>query len=318
MYSQWNVGMVTGGLPALLGHRSPPEVDWLLDLKWPLFYADPFLTSHNGEPFLFAERYDFTQMKGSIAVLPLGGQAYDEKRDVALEFPFHTSYPCLVKDAERLYCVPETLARKEIAIYRCERFPRVWQKIGVVAQGESYSDPTLFRHGGRWWIFATRFDEHSEGNSILNAWHATRLTGPWTAHLKNPIKCDVAGARSAGSVFSNGGNVFRPAQDCSKRYGEAIVIQRIVSLTPDEFREELFHRVCSTKEYPDSCHHMTMMDGLVFVDGRRELFSLSAAMLRLKRVGTAVIERFIKPSETAVRPFPIRLEKELVSRSAPI
>lgn len=317
LYSQWNIGMVRDGLSGLLKKGQALDVDWFLDVRWPLFYADPFLTSHEGNKYVFAERYDFTKARGAIAVLPLTEGRYDEKRDVALEFPFHTSYPCLVKDAERLYCVPETLARKEIAIYRCEKFPRVWQKVGVVVQGDRYSDPTLFQYGGRWWVFATIFDEYSEGNSVLHAWHATRIGGPWTPHLKNPIKCDVSSSRSAGSVFSHQGHLFRPAQDCATSYGQSIVIQKIVQLTCEEFREEFFHRVSPTKDYPESCHHMSMLDGLVFVDGRRELFSLSAMTFRVKRAAANIVSRWSRAAETKVRPFPLRLETAFASRSAP-
>ncbi len=315
LYSQWNIGMVREGLPALLENSERLAVDWLLELKWPLFYADPFLTSYQGQNFVFAERYDFRKGKGAIAVLPLTGAPYDEKRDVALEFPFHTSYPCLIKDSERLYCVPETLARKEIAIYRCEKFPRVWQKVTVVAEGSRYSDPTIFHHGGRWWVFATIFDEHSEGNSILHAWHAPRLAGPWTAHLKNPIKCDVSGSRSAGNLFFMNGELFRPAQDCSRSYGHSLVIQKVVNLTPESFEERLVHTIGPTAEYPDGCHHMTSMDGMVFIDGRRERPSVAAMWFRTKRIGTTIGSRLFKQPETALRPFPLRLETTIGSAS---
>jgi hypothetical protein len=49
---------------------------------------------------------------------------------------------------------------------------------------------------------------------------------------------DVRCARPAGRLFSFGGNLYRPAQDCSGGYGSAIQMQKVVRLTKDEYREE--------------------------------------------------------------------------------
>ncbi len=47
------------------------------------------------------------------------------------------------------------------------------------------------------------------------------LEGPWEPHRRNPVKCDVRGSRPAGTPFVHGGELYRPAQDGSKRYGKA-------------------------------------------------------------------------------------------------
>ncbi len=314
IFPQWNIGMATDTLEGLLEAGRPSGVDWLMDLKWPLFYADPFITSEKGEKFVFAERYDFCKQKGAIAVLPLDGGIYDHKRDVALEFPFHTSYPCLIRDNERLFCVPETLARREIAIYRCEKFPRVWQKVGVVAEGDRYADPTIFRSGGLWWVFATIFDDYSEGNSRLHAWYSSRMSGPWIPHLLNPIKCDASSSRSAGNVFNYQGHLLRPAQDCSTSYGQSIVLQRINRLTPEAFSEEFYRRISPSSEYPDACHHLSMLEGTIFIDGRRDFLSLSAGIFRFRREILKWSSGWAGRPETKMRSLPVRLETAFVSR----
>ena len=44
-------------------------------------------------------------------------------------------------------------------------------------------------------------------------------------------------ARPAGPIFAHEGRLYRPAQDCSRTYGGAVVIHRIEALTPEIFRE---------------------------------------------------------------------------------
>jgi hypothetical protein len=61
--------------------------------------------------------------------------------------------------------------------------------------------------------------------------------GPWTPHRQNPIKSDVRSARPAGRIFERRGQFYRPAQDCSARYGYAVSINHILQLNPDTYQE---------------------------------------------------------------------------------
>ena len=59
--------------------------------------------------------------------------------------------------------------------------------------------------------------------------------GPWKPHKRNPVKSDVRNSRPAGRLFYWNGDLYRPAQDSSQRYGYAMSINRVLRLTPDEF-----------------------------------------------------------------------------------
>lgn len=314
LYQQWNVGLLRQSNLAQVRDGARASVDWLLKPKWPLCYADPFLTFYSGAPHIFVERYDFKAAKGSISAIPIEADNPEASEIIAMDFPFHSSYPCLVEDGSRLYCVPETIDAEQISIYRCEKFPRIWNKVAIVANGARYSDPTLFRHEGRWWVFSTLFDDASEGNSLLHAWYSDDIRGPWTAHLRNPIKCDVGGARSAGTVYSAGGESFRPTQDCTRAYGGSIVIQRIIELTPSTFSEEPFRRILPTAEYPDGAHHVAKLGDVVLIDGRRDLYSLAAPFYKVPRY----FRSFVRPTPQ-LKPRPrLRLVLADLSRNVPL
>ena len=69
------------------------------------------------------------------------------------------------------------------------------------------------------------------------------------------------------TFFWKGKALYRPSQDCSGRYGSAMVINRIDQLTPDVFQETIVARVeprwrrgLSGMHTLNSCSGLTMID----------------------------------------------------------
>ena len=81
---------------------------------------------------------------------------------------------------------------------------------------------------------------------------------------------DVRSARPAGRLFHAKGRLIRPSQDCSDRYGSAIVLNRVDVLTSREYRETIIGRL-----EPDwmprlsGTHTLNVTAGLEAIDGRR-------------------------------------------------
>ncbi len=133
--------------------------------------------------------------------------------------------------------MPETASRRQVELYRCVDFPVHWKLERVVLLGLKALDPTPALLFGRWWLFAN-IPAYGAGTlDELHLFHADSPLGPWTPHRDNPIKSDVRSARPAGRIFENHGEFYRPAQDCSTRYGSAVVINRILQLNPETYEE---------------------------------------------------------------------------------
>src|SRR5262249_1345472 len=59
-------------------------------------------------------------------------------------------------------------------------------------------------------------------------------------HPSSPVSSDVRNARSAGIIARRDGRLFRPAQDCSVRYGYGFRLNEIVALSEDRYEERPF------------------------------------------------------------------------------
>src|SRR5690606_24256465 len=112
-----------------------------------------------------------------------------------------------------------------------------WTLEGVLLDDIHAADATLHEIDGRWWMFVCSSAKGQHNWDELHLYHADSPMGPWAPHRRNPVKIDVRSARPAGRLFATDG-LYRPAQDCSVRYGYATAINRIRALSPSEFREE--------------------------------------------------------------------------------
>jgi hypothetical protein len=139
-----------------------------------------------------------------------------------------------------------------------------------------------------YWIAYNDADLGLHENLCLR--YATRLEGPWTPHPLNPVKMDVRSSRPGGTPFTVDGALFRPAQDCSRSYGCALVINRVVTCTPREYQEEFVARLTPDPDgrYPDGFHTLSVTsDGILF-DGKRIMFKPAVVRQRiLRRLRTA-------------------------------
>ncbi|HKR13158.1 MAG TPA: hypothetical protein VJT15_13945 [Pyrinomonadaceae bacterium] len=204
------------------------------------FWADPFAIKDGGKDgeryYVFLEELLYETNKGHISVIELDRKGVVKGPTKVLEREYHLSYPFVFEWNGHYYMVPESAANKTIELYRAKTFPYVWQLEKVLMTDVRAKDATLAEIDGKWWMFVS-LSEHSIPDE-LSLFIADTPLGPWTPHARNPVKSDVRGSRPAGALFEWNGDVYRPAQDSSGRYGYAISINRIMQLDEDGFSEE--------------------------------------------------------------------------------
>jgi hypothetical protein len=207
------------------------------------FYADPFAAEHEGERWVFFEEFVWSTGRGRICCARVGDDLSLGEPRVVLEPDWHVSYPCVFRWRGDWWMVPESEAARRIELYRAVEFPGRWERERVLMQGVRAVDPTLWEHAGRWWMFANLVGRGTGFHDELFLFYADSPLGEWTPHPLNPIVSDVRRARCAGSLFEHEGALYRPAQDCSRTYGGAIVLHRVEHLGPDDYRESPVARI---------------------------------------------------------------------------
>lgn len=199
-------------------------------------WADPFVWKHENGYYIFYEERLYSSDRGHIACITLNGELKPVSNCRVLERPYHLSYPFIFEYQDQIYMIPETEKNRTVELYRCTCFPNHWEFVKTLLTDIRAIDATLLEANGRWWLFTTIKEKNSW--DILHLYSADHpLSEEWIPHPCNPIVKDIHSARPAGRIFSYNGDIIRPSQDCSVRYGYAINFNRICVLNELEYKE---------------------------------------------------------------------------------
>lgn len=201
-------------------------------------WADPFVISKDNHYYIYFEEMEHGK-KGHISLLVLDENGRYGNPVKVLEKPYHMSYPFIVEWESDYYMIPESAENKSIDVYKCTRFPDEWAYHSTLMDGVRAADTTLFFHQEKWWLFTNMQEYEGASNcSELYLFHSdTPFGNKWVPHPLNPIVSDVRRARPAGGIFTENGEIFRPSQDCSMRYGYAMRISKILKLDENDYQE---------------------------------------------------------------------------------
>jgi hypothetical protein len=246
------------------------------------YLGDPFPIEVDGRHFVFVEDYSRATGRGSISVSEAGpGDSWSPPRKV-LESDHHLSYPFVFRHDGAIYMLPETGEAGRIELHRAVAFPDEWRLERVLLDGLTAVDATLHVDDGVFWLFANVV-EGREDRGRLCLFSSRSLDGEWRPHPRNPIVTDPGRARPAGRIFTRAGAHIRPSQDCARRYGEAIVLNRVDVLSPTEYRETPVGRI-----EPDwlagleGTHTYTFDSRYEFLDGYRHVARVQRPALRVR------------------------------------
>jgi hypothetical protein len=210
------------------------------------FYADPFPVTWQGRTFVFVEELDHRVGKGFISAIEFGPDGPIGRARPVLEEHWHLSYPFLIEHAGDLWMIPESMANRDVAIYRCVAFPDKWERSTTLLSDVTLSDATITRHDGMYYMFGAAWDGVGGYSDTLSIYFSPDLFGPWQPHAGNPVLVDRSSARPAGNFVQRDGRLWRPAQDCAHGYGSGLSLAEVLELSPTTFRQ---------------CEHVTLKPG---------------------------------------------------------
>ena len=232
------------------------------------FWADPFPVVVDSKIWVFFEDYSFAANKAVIACAPVSADGGLGEVITALAPPEHLSYPFIFEHQGQLYMIPDTWDEKRVDLWRCCRFPDDWHRERTLLD-VSMSDPTLHRQDGKLWLFGTVCERRARANDELHIYVADALDGAWRPHPANPVVSDRRRARPAGRLLCRGGHLIRPSQDCGKRYGGAVVLNRVDELNEYAYDETPIGAIDGAG-LPGNrgTHTVNSAGGIEFLDGR--------------------------------------------------
>ncbi len=291
---EWNVALVDRPIQTFLSDSLvPSDFKWLPSPEKGTYAADPFGFLLAEELHILYEKYSYRQQKGTIS------SVYYEKKSatftdysVVIEKYHHLSYPYTLEHDQNIYCIPESYETNEVSLYLLDKQSFKWEKKGTLVKDFSAIDSTLFFYEQKWWLLCT-----NKGNPSalsLSVFYSSQLEGPFYPHRNNPVKTDIRSSRCAGTPFYHENNLYRPSQDCSKTYGGAITLNKIIKLTSTEYKEESVRSLVPfDSKYKDGIHTLSSVGNYTLVDGKRIVFSADHFRRSWKRKMKKIFSRNI-------------------------
>jgi hypothetical protein len=297
---EWNIGVARVTLEDLARQHPgsvqtlQPRVEWLPKPWFVRCQADPCLLEDRGRLFIYYEEVQFGSSTGRLRAGEFHAGETGRLGKPMIRMPHHAAYPCVFKYGDTFYCTPEMAPSCTVALFSGQTPLGPWRKHSILLQGVRALDSTLFFFGDRWWLFCTvatssRKDRGRMDNmDNVHIWHSPEPWGPWEPHGLQPAKEDLRSARPAGRPFFVDDVLYRPAQDCWPWYGARVVINRVITLTPDDFVEEpcCYLEPEQNGRYGRGVHTLAFAAGLVVVDGASDGHTLNPY-----KAGATIIDR---------------------------
>ena len=194
--------------------------------------ADTLLFENAGQHYLFVEQYDKKKDKGSIGYYRIN-DGVPVNEGVVIDRPYHMSYPFVFEYEGNIYMIPENSANSTLDLYVAKDFPQKWSLQKQLLTGEKYVDSTVWREGDTLYVLAYKKRVEPSGG---RAWQLTVFTlDPERQTLEKLAErvYSTNVGRPAGNLYRENGRLIRPAQDCSEKYGESIILYEVDDFNRD-------------------------------------------------------------------------------------
>lgn len=232
------------------------------------FSADPFLFKYKKKEYVFYEKFYKIKNKGVISVAILKNNKLFNERDILVK-NYHLSYPNIFKHNKDIYLIPESYQANKLMIYKFTNFPKKLKLVKTFFNNEIVVDPTFFKYKNSIWFFLNKTNEHTENlNKDLFLYKMNKDFTKIIPHKQNPIKTDLYGGRSAGSIIKYKNKYIRPAQINKKNiYGYGLVFFEIKKLDLNSYVEKKITEILP--KYFKNCegvHHFSHSKDKILLD----------------------------------------------------
>ena len=191
----------------------------MYESNWMQWYADPVVFKYKDKEWLFAEKMNMLNRKGTIAVAEINENGVGDFKEV-LEEDFHLSYPIVFYKNGNVYMIPESAKQKAIYLYKCIQFPYRWEKRMTLLDGDYYADTNVLNWKNHWYLITGKMDPLIGARTQLQIFDADYIEeGRLNVLNTNQFKYSY-NSRGAGNIIIEKDSIIRPTQvGDSQHYG---------------------------------------------------------------------------------------------------
>lgn len=266
----WNIGVIKATLEDFVDKKIDiKDIEWLEKDKLlkNKFIADSFGIIVDNELYILYEEVEYPRNKGYICIKNVTKKSNSE---VIINEPFHLSYPYCFEHQNKIFCVPESWENNSISLYEAKEFPNKWEKVKTLIDDIKGVDTSIFFYEDMWWLFTTIKDD---GNSYkLLLFYSSDLFGEFKSHPLNPVKLDCRSARNGGKIFKYKNEIYRPTQDYSEKHQGSIILNKIIQLSPNSFREKIAYKISpfDDSKYNHKLHTFSIVNDYIIFDSYKK------------------------------------------------
>ena len=276
----WNLGFVTDDVADVI-KSDHLNIQWMKHDYKDRWFADPYLLEvTDNQIVILVEEFCYKIRKGRIAKLVVSRPDYVlQDMKIILELPTHLSFPVIYGKDGHVYVMPENSNSGGINIYRYNKETEHLDLVNEVGR-LPLTDATIVKfHSGEEYVFSTKLPNPNGNELEIYPFDGKSMKMQGEALASVCFSSNIA--RNAGDAFYVGEQMYRPAQDCNKCYGNGLNIQQINRIgNKFEFKTVAeFHS--DNPNYGLGYHTFNMKDGLIVVDGHCYRFPRMVKLLHI-------------------------------------
>lgn len=265
-YNQfWNIGFCEQTPEELIHEGGLGQIKWLKHSYHDRWFADPFiLRANKNEIVVFVEECLMESPKGIICELVIDRKTISLKeRYVLMEKETHLSYPAIIRQDGKVYVYPENGASGKLNIYEYDEKNHCLMNPTCILD-EAVADATIVKREGIYFMSATKFPNTQECAFL---YVADSPFGPFRQAAPMPYQTAKDCSRQGGDFLVVEDKVYRPAQDCTERYGSSLNIMEIKDFNEGVQEKKVFCIDPVKGRYSLGLHTLNFADGFCVVDG---------------------------------------------------
>ena len=282
-FDEWSIGLASCNIKDFKDTKS--QIIWFKNFSKTTYNADPFGFQIDNKKYIIFEEYSQILKRGRIAVAEISNNKLINKK-IILDDKKHLSYPFVFLEHNDFFVICEAYKSKKLNLYKINKTDLSLEKIREIFPNQEAIDPTIIKFNDKYWLFYS-MKEKADENLYLA--FANSLSENFIQHPQNPIKSCKASSRSAGTPFILNNEIYRPAQNCQKFYGEKIAVNKINILNEKEFSEDFCYEISVPKNFNNSqhkffgIHTISSFGNETLIDGLQKKFLIYKPLISIFR-----------------------------------